>query len=177
MERAKIYLDLAQKSEISIQQSIQRLNDRIKNMLTLASALIPTVATLGYFIAKETLAFWILFPIFFSILSFIIAIAIGIMLFHNSSYFAFSPKATVDNYKDKSKPLRFFINRWASTLCEIAIDNANVANAKFKRINRMNYCIVIGAIIFGFSMLLLAFNLTHLDSYIWKALLDFFGIA
>jgi len=49
---------------LSIQQSIQRVNGKIKDTLTLVSALIPAVAGLGYFIAKETEVYWILYPIF-----------------------------------------------------------------------------------------------------------------
>lgn len=131
-------------------------------MLTLASALIPTVAGLGYFIAKETNSYLILFPIFFSISAFISTIAFGIMLFTGSSYLYVDPKFIIDTYKGKNKSLRFFVNKWASTYCDVSNINAKVVNAKLVRINYMNKCLIIGLAIFGFSFLLLAISLSLL---------------
>jgi hypothetical protein len=159
-EKAKIYLDLAQKTDATIQLANQRLNEKIRNIFTLASALIPTVAGLGYFIAKETSSYWILFPIFLSISAFISAIALGIMLFTGSSYLYVDPKTTFDKYQDKNKSARFYVNIWASTYCDTANQNASVVNAKLTRINYMNKCIIIGLAIFGFSFLLLAISLS-----------------
>jgi hypothetical protein len=142
-------------------------------MLTLASALIPTVAGLGYFIAQETKSYWILFPIFLSISAFVLAIALGIMLFTGSSYLYVDPKFVIDKYRGKNKSLRFFVNKWASTYCDTANKNAEVVNSKFKRINYMNKCIIIGLAIFGLSFLLLAIDLTNIISYLFQNFLFF----
>lgn len=166
MEKAKIYLDLAYKTDTDIQQANQRLNEKIKNMLTLASALIPTVAGLGYFIAKETSSYWILFLIFLSTSAFVSAIALGIMLFMGSSFLYVDPKFTFEKYRDKKKSARFFINKLASSYCDTANQNADVLNSKFERLNWMNKCIIIGLGIFGFSFLLLAIVLTNILSYL-----------
>jgi hypothetical protein len=128
-------------------------------MLTLVSALIPVVAGLGYFIAKETQAYWILYFIFVSMIAFILAFAIGIRLFAGGSeYLYFDPEVVVTKYKEKS--LRFYTNKLASTLCDISNKNADVVNAKLKNINLMNKCMIIGLIIFGLSFLCLAISLT-----------------
>jgi len=153
-------LDLAQKTDATIQQANQRLNDKIRNLFTLASALILTVAGLGYFIAKETSSYWILFPIFCSISAFVASIALGIMLFTGSSYLYVDPKTTIDKYLHQKKSARFYVNVWASTYCDTANKNALVVNAKLKRINYMNKCIIIGLAILGLSFLLLAISLT-----------------
>lgn len=129
-------------------------------MITLASALIPVVAGLGYFIAKETNSYWLLFPIFLSLSAFISAIALGIMLFTGSSYLYYDPKFIIDKYKNQEKSFRFFINKWASSYCDTSNKNAQVVNSKLDRINYMNKCMIIGIAIFGFSFLLLALSLT-----------------
>lgn len=131
-------------------------------MLTLASALIPIVSGLGYFIAQNTNSYWILIPIFLSISAFVAAIAYGIMLFTGSSYLYVDPKFIIDTYRGKKKSLRFFINKWASTYCDISDYNANVVNAKLLWITFMNKCLIIGLAIFGFSFFLLAISLTLL---------------
>jgi len=131
-------------------------------MITLASALIPTVAGLGYFIAQETNSYWILFFIFLSISAFVSAIAFGMMLFMGASYLYYDPKFTIDKYKGKNKSLRFFLNKWASTYCDTANHNAEVVNSKFEKLNYMNKCIIMGLSIFGFSFLLLAISLTNI---------------
>jgi hypothetical protein len=153
-------LDLAQKTDIIIRQANQHLNEKIKNMLTLASALIPTVAGLSYFIADEAKIYWILIPIFFSILAFVVAIAFGTLLFMGSGFHLYvDPKFIVDKYNDKNKSLRFFFNKWAHTYCDVANTNADVVNAKLKRIKYMNYCLIAGLAIFALSFLLLAISL------------------
>ena len=151
-EKAKIYLDLAEKTELGIQQSIQHLNEKIKNMLTLISALIPTVAGLGYFIAKETNSYWLLFFVFFTLLSFVISIAVGIGLFTGSRYLYFNPKKMEDLHGKKSS--KYFYTKCASTLCDISNKNAEVINSKFNRINLMNKSMIIGLVILSVSFLL-----------------------
>lgn len=136
------------------------MSEKIKSMLTLSSALIPTVAGLGYFIAQETKSYWILFFVFLSTSAFVAAIAFGIMLFTGSSYLYYDPKFTID--KHRNKPLRFFLNKWASTYCDTANCNAKVVNSKFERLNYMNKCIITGLSIFGFSFLLLSISLAKI---------------
>lgn len=144
-------------------------------MLTLASALIPTVAGLGYFIAKETNSYWLLFPIFLSLSAFVSAIALGIGLFTGASYLYVDPKTIIDNYRGKNKSVRFFINVWASTYCDVANQNAQVVNAKFVRINYMNKCVITGLAILGFSFLLLAIILTNAIPYLFQIFHFFLG--
>lgn len=167
-EKAKIYLDLAEKTELGIQQSIQHLNEKIKNMLTLVSALIPTVAGLGYFIAKETNSYWLLFFVFFTLLSFVISIAIGIGLFTGSKYRYFDPKVILDKYGNKSS--KYFYTKSAATLCDIAKRNGQVINSKFNRINLMNKSMIIGLVILAVSFLFLAFSLTNIVPYLAEKL-------
>ena len=144
------------------------MNGKIKDMLTLVSALIPIVAGLGYFIAKETKAYWILYPIFVSTSAFIAAFAIGILLFAGGSeYLYFDPKVTVVGYNKKS--LKFYVNKLASTLCDVANKNADAVNRKLKNINLMNKCVITGLIFFALSLLWLAISLTL------PSLIDFFN--
>ena len=162
VEKAKLYLQLALKTEDTIQQAYTKLMDKIKSIFTLASALVPIVAALGYFIAKETSSYWILFPIFFSIAAFVVAICLGITLFRPKSFKYVDPNFIAREYS--KKPLRYVINMWASTYCKTAIKNAKVVNSAEKRLNYMYSCIIIGLGIFGVSFLLLAFSLTNIGS-------------
>jgi hypothetical protein len=158
IEKAKIYLDLAIRTDQTIQQAYQRLTEKIKSAFTLASALIPIVAGLGYFIAKETSAYWILFSIFLSLLSFVSAIVLGIWLFRPMNFEYDDPKVIVDNYRGKGKSLRFFVNKWASTWCDTANKNARIVNSKEKGLNCMLTLVVIGLAILTVSFLFLAIS-------------------
>ncbi len=155
-EKAKTYLELAEKTEKGIQQSIQHLNEKIKNMLTLVSALIPTVAGLGYFIAQQTNSYWILFFVFFTLLFFVTSIAIGIGLFTGSSYLYFDPKVIETKHGKKSS--KYFYTKCAATLSDISNENAKVVNSKFNKINWMNKTMIIGLAILSLSFLLLALS-------------------
>ena len=159
IERAKLYLQLSLKTDDIIQQAYTKLTDKIKSIFTLASALVPIVAALGYFIAKETSAYWILYPIFFSISAFVAAICLGIHIFRPKSFKYLDPNFIVHEYRKKS--LRYVINKWASGYCQIANKNARVVNSAEIRLNYMYSCIVIGLGILGLSFLLLAFSLTN----------------
>ncbi len=158
-ETAKTYLDLAIKTDNIIQQAYQRLTEKIKSIFTLASALIPVVAGLGYFIGKETNSYWILFPIFLSISAFVTAISLGIGIFRPMSFEYVDAKYIVDKYRDKDKSLKFFLNKWACTYSDTANKNANAVNAKERQLNYMYSCVVIGLGILAFSFLLLAVSL------------------
>lgn len=162
IEKAKLYLQLALKTEDTIQQAYTKLTDKIKSIFTLASALVPIVAALGYFIAKETNAYWILYPIVFSISAFVAAICLGIYLFRPKSFKYVDPNFIVR--ENSKKPFRYVINKLASTYCDTAIKNAKVVNSAEKRLNYMYSCIVIGLGIFGVPFLLLAFSLTNISS-------------
>lgn len=167
-EKAKIYLDLAQKTESGIQQSIQHLNEKIRNMLTLVSALIPTVAGLGYFIAQQTSAYWILYFVFFTLLCFVFSMVIGIGLFTKSKYSYFDPQVTIKKYGKKSS--KYVYNKSASTLCDISNINAKVLNSKFNRIDLMNKALIVGLAILSLSFLFLAIVLTNTIPYVMEKL-------
>jgi hypothetical protein len=159
VEIAKKYLELAQNGDQSVQKAYERVNDKIKTTFTLTSALITAIATLGYFIAKETKFYWILFPVFLSLLTFVSAIAIGIWLFKPASFHYVDPMEIVKEYKDKAMSFRFFLNKCASTICDTVNDNANVVNSKERGLNLMYSLIVLGLVILAISFLFLAIML------------------
>lgn len=160
LEKAKTYLDLALKSEQRIQQSIQRVSEKTKNAFTLASALIPIVAGLGYFIGKETNSYWILFPVFLSLLAFVASIVLGIRLFRPTGFDYLDPRYIVEKYKDQNKSTIFFIYTWASTIVETTNNNASILNSKEKAQNYMYTFIIIGLATLALSFLFLAICLT-----------------
>jgi len=135
------------------------VNDKIKTAFTLTSALITAISALGYFIAKETQFYWILIPTFLSLMAFISAVAIGIGLFRPTNFEYVDPMVIVNEYRGKGYPLRFFLNKWASTISDTVNGNADVVNAKETGLNRMYSLIVIGLAIFATSFLFLAISL------------------
>lgn len=159
LEKAKIYLKLSLRTDQTIQEANQRLTQKIQSVFTLASALIPIVAGLGYFVAKQTSSYWILFPTFFSLVFLVSAIVFGLWLFRPIDFKYFDPKPIVEKYMGQSKSLRFFVNKWASTLCDIADKNAKIVNAKKQWLNRMYLSVVLGLLILAVSFLFLALSL------------------
>ena len=122
---------------------------------TLASALIPVIAGLGYFVGKETNSFWILVPVSVSLICFVIAIAIGIENSKPTPSDYCDPRCVIEKYKDQGKSTIFFLYTWASTIIETANNNANVINSKKRTSNYMYLSIIIGlAILVGSFMLL-----------------------
>jgi hypothetical protein len=121
--------------------------------------LITAIATLGYFIAKENPQFyWILFPVFLSLLFFVSAIAIGMRLFRANFHYV-DPMIIVNEYREREKSFRFFLNKCASTICDTVNDNAGVVNSKEKGLRLMYSLIILGLAIFALSFLFLAINL------------------
>lgn len=170
LEKAKVYLELSLKTDEVIQQAYTKLTDKIKSIFTLASGLIPAVGALGYFIAKETSAYWILFPIFLSISAFVFAICLGINIFRPKSFKYVKPREVLKEFKGKGKSLKYIINRWASVYCTIADKNAEVVNSAEKQLNYMYSCIVIGLAILTVSFLLLGLSYTNLLQYLKRFL-------
>ncbi len=58
LETAKVFLELALKSDETIQETVKRLTDKVKSIFTVSSALTPIVVGLGYFIIKDTREHW-----------------------------------------------------------------------------------------------------------------------
>ncbi len=121
--------------------------------------MITAIATLGYFIAKENPQFyWILFPVFLSLLFFVSAIAIGMQLFKANFQYV-DPMIIVNEYREREISFRFFLNKCASTICDTVNDNSVVVNSKEKGLRLMYSLIILGLAIFALSFLFLAINL------------------
>ena len=159
LDKAKIFLELALKSEIVIQQANQRLNEKIRSIFAVASTLIPIVIGLGYFILKETREYWILWSISLSLLMFFLAIVLGIWLQRPTNYRYVDPSIIVKKYKEK--PLRYIINKLASTYSDTVNQNASIINAKENYLNLMFALIVIGLIVLAISFVFLAVSLMN----------------
>ena len=161
LEKAKIFLELALKTDQTIQQANKRLTEKVRNIFAVASTLIPIVVGLGYFILKETRAYWILLPIFLSLVMFLLAITLGIWVQRPTHYKYVDPKVIVKKYKGKGKSLRFFVNKWASTWSDTANYNASVVNRKENGLNCMYALVAIGLAILAVSFLFLAISMIN----------------
>jgi hypothetical protein len=159
VEIAKKYLELALNTDKDIQKAYEMVTDKIKTAFTLTSALITAVAALGYFIAKETSLYWILIPVFVSLMTLVIALAIGIESFRPTTFTYVDPMEIVTYYKDKGKSLRSYLNKWACTICDTTKDNAGLVNSKESGLNKMYFLVVLALGIFAMSFLFLAINL------------------
>jgi len=161
LEKAKIFLELALKTDQTIQQANKRLTEKVRNIFAVASTLIPIVVGLGYFILKETRAFWLLLPIFISLVMFLLAITLGIWVQRPTHYKYVDPKVIVEKYRGKRKSLRFFINKWASSWSDTANYNASVVNEKENVLKSMYALVAIGLAILAVSFLLLTFSMIN----------------
>jgi hypothetical protein len=159
VEIAKKYLELALNADKDIQKAYEMVTDKIKTAFTLTSALVTAVAALGYFIAKETQFYWILIPVFVSLMLLVTALAIGLENFKPTTFQYVDPMEIAKEYKDKGKPFRFYLNKWAYTICDTVNDNATVVNSKETGLNRMYSLVVLALAIFGISFLFLAISL------------------
>ena len=159
LEKAKIFLELALKSELTIQEANKRLTEKIKGIFAIASTLIPIVIGLGYFIIKETRVYWVLWSIFLSLVMFLLAIVLGIWLQRPTDYKYVDPSVIVK--KHEGKPLRYVINKFASTYSDTTNHNASIINAKENGLNLMFTLVVIGLIILAVSFLFLAISLVN----------------
>lgn len=158
-EQAKIFLELALKTDQAIQEANKRLAEKIKGVFAIASTLIPIVIGLGYFIIKETRVYWILWSIFLSLVMFLLAIILGIWLQRPTDYRYVDASVIVK--KHNGKPLRYIINKFASTYSDIANHNASIINAKENGLNLMFILVVIGLMILAVSFLFLAISLVN----------------
>jgi len=161
LEKAKIFLELALKSDQTIQQANKRLTEKVKSIFAVASALIPIVVGLGYFIIRETRAYWILVSIFFSLLAFFSAIALGIWVQRPTRYKYVDPGVIVKKYRKEGKSLRFFVNKWASTWCDTVNHNTHIINAKENYLNWMFTLVAIGLAILATSFFYLTFSMMN----------------
>ena len=161
VEKAKIFLELALKSDEIIREANKRLTEKANRIFTVASALIPIVVGLGYFIIEETMAYWILLPIFLSLVMFLSAITLGIWVQRPTHYKYVDHKVIVKKYRGKGKTLRFFVNKWASSWSDVANYNAFVVNKKENGLNGMYALVAIGLGILAVSFLFLILNMTN----------------
>jgi len=145
VEKARLYLQLSIDSSKTIHDAYERLCQKIRGIFATACTLIPIVAGLGYFILREGYATETLQLIIFSLVAFFIAVAIGFWL-HGPGDFKYMD-ASVLFKKHKDKPLRFLINKSASTLADIAAHNSDVLNSKERWIKIMLFFILLGLVL------------------------------
>ncbi len=156
-EQAKIFLQLALKTDQTIWKANKRLTEKIRGIFAVSSTLIPIIFGLGYFIIKETRAFWMLFPIFLSLITFLSAIILGIWLHRPTDYKYVDPSVIMKKYK--GKPLKYIINKFASTWSDTSNHNASIINDKENWLNCMYALVAIGLGILAVSFLLLTVNM------------------
>lgn len=159
LEKANFFFELALKSDQIIQQANERLTEKIRSSFALASTLIPIVVGLGYFIIKETEAYWIFWFIFFSLIAFIYAIARGIFLHMPSGYKFVNPVKTINKHKKKS--LRFIIGRSAYSWSRSVNHNKRLINSKERGLKHMLISIAIGLSILIIAFLALGFAMCN----------------
>ena len=154
-------MELAIGTDGVIRKANENLTDKLKTSFTLTSALITAVAALGYFIAKETSSLWILLPIFFSLMLFVLSLVVGLKLFKPTTSFQYvDPMEIFNEYKDREdKHFQSFLHKWACTICDNTNKNVNLMNSKEKDLNIMYSLIVLGLALFSVSFLFFAFSL------------------
>jgi cytochrome bd-type quinol oxidase subunit 1 len=151
LQKAKFFFELALKSDDVIQKANERVNEKIRNFISLAATLVPIVLGVAYYILKQTTANYLLLITFFlSLASFVSAIVIGVFLQRPTGFRFFNPQKMLNKYEKKS--LLYVISKSASTWSDIVVRNKKVVNSKQFYLNCM-----LGLICFGLFVLALAF--------------------
>ena len=145
IEKARLYLQLSIDSNKTVHDAYERLCQKIKGIFATSCTLIPIVAGLGYFVLKEGYTIETLYLIIFSLVAFFIAVAIGFLLHGPGDFKYMDASVLFKKYKDK--PLRFLINKSASTLADITAHNSDVLNSKEKWIKIMLSFILLGLVL------------------------------
>lgn len=159
LEKAKFFFELALESDQTIQKANERLTEKIRGVFTVASTLVPIVVGLGYFILKETKAYWLFLPIFTSLIMFLLAIGRGVLLHKPTDFLFVDPLTIMMKYKKKS--LRYVINKSASTWSDTVVHNSEVINSKENGLNQMLIFITVGLVILAVSFLLLVISMIN----------------
>ena len=157
---ANEFLSLAQSVGLTLQTAYADVSDKIKTGFTLNSALITAVIALGTFIQKEfttvSTIYWFLIPMAISLLVFCVALAIGVWVYLRGHLQYVDPMDIVMTYIDDGKPYTFFLNKWASTICEANNENAAAVKSKHTGLQLMYSLIIAGLVILAISFLVVA---------------------
>jgi hypothetical protein len=151
LKKAQFFFDFVAKADEIATQSNERILKKILGVLTLASALIPAVFGLGYFVTTQTKEWIIFLPIFVSLVMFLGAIARGIFLLKPKFFFCVNVLDLIGKYKDESLPV--IINKSAVTWADIVGDNHDAVNSRGKGINQMLILIALGFLILALAFL------------------------
>jgi len=157
LQKARFFFELASKTDEMVEKANERLRKKIQGVFSVSSTMVPIVLGIGYFILKESNAYWVIIPMFISLLAFVYAIAKGISLFKPKGFKYVNPKKAIKKYKNKS--LTFTINKSASTLADTAVKNVRVINDKEDGLNQMLTAIVFGSFMLAIAFLLLGISL------------------
>jgi hypothetical protein len=152
IEKARFLFEAALKSDEAIQKANERVNDKIKGFMSIAATLIPIIVGLGYFILKETTAYWVFIFFFLTLVCLIAAIGLGIHLQRPLAYRVFNPYIMMKKYHKKNQ--RYLIKKYAITWSHTVNRNLKKINYKVYYINAM-----LGLILAALGLLVLTFFL------------------
>jgi len=159
LKKAQFFFDFVVKADHITAQSNERVLKKIHGVLTLASTMIPIVFGLGYFVLTQTREWIIFFPIFGSLVVFLLAIARGILLLKPKQFFYVNVLDLINKYKDN--PLPFIINKSAVTWADIVNHNHDVINSREKGIKQMLILIALGFIVLAVTFLGLGISIMN----------------
>ena len=154
LKKAQFFFDFVAKTDHITEQSNERVLKKTHGVLTLASALVPIVFGLGYFVLSQTKQQVAVVPIFLSLILFLLAIARGIFLLKPKQFFYVDVLKLIEKYKDE--PLSVIINKSAVSWADIVNDNQTVINSREKGINQMLILIALGLILLAIAFLTIA---------------------
>jgi hypothetical protein len=157
LKKAQFFFDLVVKSDHIAEQSNEHVLKKIYGVLTLASGLIPLVFGLGYFVLTQTKEQVIFFPIFVSLVIFLLAMARGILLLKPKWFLYVDVLDAINKYKGESLP--YIINKSAVTWADTINHNHSVINSREKGISQMLILITLGFIVLVVTFLALGISM------------------
>lgn len=151
LRKAQFFFDFVAKADNITAQSSERVLKKIFGVLTLASATIPVVFGLGYFVLSQTKEWIVFLPILVSLVMFLAAIARGVLLLRPRLFFYVNVLDLIGKYKNE--PLSVIINKSAVTWADIVNNNCDMINSRGKGVSQMLILIAVGFLVLAIAFL------------------------
>ena len=159
LKKARFFFELALKSDEVLQKANERLNEKVKGLITISATLIPIVVGLGYYILKQTTTYWVLISFLLSLASFVLSIIIEVFIQRPTGFRFLNPKKFMRKFQ--KKPLVYVINKSASTWSDTVAKNKRVINSKEFWLDAMLSLVCLGLAILVVTFLALGITMQN----------------
>jgi len=161
LSKAQFFFNYVNVIHVVIKEAQDKLYDKIKDMTSIVTALIPILFGLGYFCLNNSLLQRFLVPIGFTLFCFVVAVCIGFYVLWSNKYVYIDPLDFIKYYEKHD--LNFIVLNTAVTWACFINENINLHNKLAKRYKYMLISIVlgIGSLLYTFLLAIRVFINQH----------------